>query len=372
MCDPSCQGACKTCSSAKIRPLEWRKCSKKQCGQTWAETAKWCASCGRCSLKSCAGKISACKSANCKAGLPPNPCPKAVSRLGKLPEKHYHCAACNTQAAIVAKCVGCERPCECAKCTTCSSGECCNHGSAKVCKFDGCAKEVCRSCEQKGKATGKPSGLCTEHHGFLKVEKVAKPDASNMGMLKRRSSESTPDGAAVSDQSKRRRRCSGCEGSQRPGSVFREFKATGEVFCPVCIKKHVFTPKVSKAPKTNTEDEAASPSAPSPGGTAAEPPKLVLPDLDADSEPSESQFTDVSQSSQLTDASQSTMASQDDRTIDAESTTASVGTVDSATETQDASESAMMVEDTPQADTEVMVKDTPQADTEPVGMEHSE
>ena len=146
MCDPDCKGACATCEEGTLRPLEWKKCSRKPCGQQWAETTKWCASCGRCSLKKCAGKISVCKEESCKQGQPPKPCQLAVGGKQRLPAKHYHCANCIKMATDIMKCPVCESPCECSKCTTCSAGNCCNFGSAKECKFDDCTKQVCRNC----------------------------------------------------------------------------------------------------------------------------------------------------------------------------------------------------------------------------------
>lgn len=245
MCDPDCKGACNTCEEGTLRPLRWRKCSRKPCGQEWAETTKWCATCGRCSLKKCAGKISVCKDPSCKQGQPPTPCSQAVGGKQRLPAKHYHCANCIKMANDIMQCPVCKRPCECSKCTSCSSGSCCNFGSAKECKHDGCKKQVCSKCHQKSKATGKYSGLCKEHHGSIKIVKVAKADPSNMGMLKRRSS-SQGEAMASSNPGKKRRKCSSCEGSERAGrEQFRMLR--GDLFCAVCIKKQKRTPPKKEA-----------------------------------------------------------------------------------------------------------------------------
>ena len=87
-----------------------------------------------------------------------------------------------------------------------------------------------------------------------------------MGMLKRRaSSQGQPQ--TSSNPGKKRRRCSGCEGSERVGKP--HYILRGDLFCGVCIKKQKRTPPKKAA--SAKVDPATADSAPVMANTAATP-----------------------------------------------------------------------------------------------------
>ena len=118
-------------------------------------------------------KFTACRLPGCRDGALPDPCDRAAS--GKRPpsSKHYHCVNCVTKATTGNRCPHCNKACDCGTCSTCGTGACC-YGSAgpQQCKFKGCSSDVCKRCAQKVTASGKFSGMCTEHHGVQRSAKV--------------------------------------------------------------------------------------------------------------------------------------------------------------------------------------------------------
>eukprot|EP00039_Didymoeca_costata_P007183 m.97111 g.97111 ORF g.97111 m.97111 type:complete len:533 (+) comp13581_c0_seq1:213-1811(+) len=253
-CDVECTGACGKCGNGTLRGVKWKQCSQGSCGQRWAESNKWCASCGKCSLKSCAGKLFVCKIEGCRVGLPRQSCSKTLPKDDKptrrITAAHFHCEKCMQEFKDATKCGYCNLACKCDKCSTCSAGDCCNFQSAQLCRFEGCEAQVCRRCEKRTSATGKASGMCREHHG-----KIRTPGVQRSGSNERSADEVIAQLAETSDVTpaatigdtatafgkgnenkkagkNKKRRCTGCGGTERQVP----FKAVGEnLYCKACI-----------------------------------------------------------------------------------------------------------------------------------------
>lgn len=253
---PDCYGACTKCTQ-KLRPLLWRRCRKSACGQRWAEANRWCATCGSCALKSCTPKLFSCKLESCKRNVIENPCSRMASTGAQLSRKHYHCAQCHDHAAKHDKCSSCDRSCSCEKCNTCGTGACCHTGVTK-CSAKGCEADICRKCVGKISATGKNSGLCAEHRGvkaaILAQKKKNRPKRMKMtpeallaNIVKAKNK------AAVSRPTLKRKRCSQCDGTERPEKArFRQIN--GAFFCGPCSKSTVV-----KKPKHDGTDNKPEP-----------------------------------------------------------------------------------------------------------------
>lgn len=187
----------------------------------------------------CSPKFHSCKLETCKQLLPMNPCSRMQAGAKSLRGKHYHCTNCKTGAENHKKCTSCERTCSCSKCNTCDTGSCC-HTGVTVCKVKDCEAEICRKCVTKVSATGKASQLCAKHSGnrsaYLKKagENKKRAAISNEQILAKIAKAKAARAAALK-QSRKRKRCTSCDGSERPEKA-RFHQVNGVFYCGPCYK----------------------------------------------------------------------------------------------------------------------------------------